>query len=83
MKENKRKKSGISPPKKYEKNIYNYYSNSVLLLEADNFENIAPMEEFQVDWVNLAYLGLVDTLALSALPGCRYVLAGLLEHRCV
>jgi hypothetical protein len=44
----------------------------VLLLAADNFENIAPMEEFQVDWVNLAYLGLVDTLALSALPGCRY-----------
>jgi hypothetical protein len=44
----------------------------VLLLAVDNFENIAPMEEFQVDWVNLAYLGLVDTLALSALPGCRY-----------
>jgi hypothetical protein len=52
--------------------LYNLFSNSVLLLAADNFENIAPMEEFQVDWVNLAYLGLVDTLALSALPGCRY-----------
>jgi hypothetical protein len=30
------------------------------------------MDEFRVDWVELPYLGLTDTLALSALPGCRY-----------
>ena len=41
-------------------------------LVADNFENIVPMDVFRVDWVNLPYLGLTDTLALSALPGCRY-----------
>ena len=39
----------------------------------DNVENLPPLphDQFRIDWLNLPRLGLHNTLALSALPGCR------------
>eukprot|EP00090_Calanus_glacialis_P001060 TRINITY_DN10755_c0_g1_i1.p1 TRINITY_DN10755_c0_g1~~TRINITY_DN10755_c0_g1_i1.p1 ORF type:complete len:219 (+),score=67.02 TRINITY_DN10755_c0_g1_i1:33-659(+) len=44
--------------------------------EFENLENFQPRDEFRVDWVNLYRVGLHDSLALGALPGCRFR-----EHR--
>jgi len=40
----------------------------------DNVENLPPLphDQFRIDWLNLPRLGLHNTLALSALPGCRF-----------
>ena len=42
----------------------------------DNVENLPPLphDQFRIDWLNLPRLGLHNTLALSALPGCRLFL---------
>ena len=42
----------------------------------DNVENLPPLphDQFRIDWLNLPRLGLHNTLALSALPGCRLLL---------
>ena len=36
-------------------------------------ENLPPLpdDNFRIDWLNVPRLGLHNTLALSALPGCR------------
>ena len=39
--------------------------------EYENLENFQPRDEFRVDWVNLYRVGLHESLALGALPGCR------------
>ena len=39
--------------------------------EYENLENFQPRDEFKVDWVNLYRVGLHESLALGALPGCR------------
>jgi len=44
--------------------------------ELENLENLQPRNDFRVDWVNLHRIGLHDSLALGALPGCRFR-----EHR--
>jgi len=40
--------------------------------EEEDFENIAPVEPFRIDWLNIPNLGLCQSLALSSLPGCRF-----------
>ena len=37
----------------------------------EDLENVEPLDEFRIDFVNVPRLGLCDSLALSALPGCR------------
>lgn len=37
-----------------------------------NQENLEPLDDLRVDWVNVPRLGLCNTLALSSLPGCRF-----------
>jgi len=44
--------------------------------EEDEFEGDPPPDPLRIDWLNVPELGLVDSLALSALPGCRFR-----EHR--
>ena len=43
-----------------------------------NRENLEPLDDLRVDWVNVGRLGLCNTLALSSLPGCRYHFSGFL-----
>jgi len=38
----------------------------------EDLENLEPSDEFRIDFVNVPRLGLCDSLALSALPGCRF-----------
>eukprot|EP00088_Acartia_fossae_P052980 TRINITY_DN6008_c0_g1_i1.p1 TRINITY_DN6008_c0_g1~~TRINITY_DN6008_c0_g1_i1.p1 ORF type:complete len:218 (+),score=30.25 TRINITY_DN6008_c0_g1_i1:48-701(+) len=44
--------------------------------ESEITENLAPLEPFDLTWMEAPSLGLCQTLALSALPGCRFK-----EHR--
>jgi len=44
--------------------------------EFENLENYPPRDEFRVDWINFHRIGLHESLALGALPGCRFR-----EHR--
>jgi len=44
--------------------------------DEDLIENVEPLDPFRLDWLDVPSSGLCQTLALSALPGCRFK-----EHR--